>query len=129
MTMMMTTTTTMTTTMTMTLTTTTITMMMMIMMMLTGEGDDDDDDDDDDDYTNQQVHPLMYLHLEKEIHKLHKCTCPLVGNLLKTKEKQLHLMSLCQDQTKILQFFMYFYNDLIWETDLCFLKVNILLLR
>ena len=44
----------------------------------------------------------MYLHLEKEIHMLHKCTCPLVGNLLKTKEKQLHLMSLFQDQTNIL---------------------------
>lgn len=29
----------------------------------------------------------MYLHLEKEIHRLHKCTCPLVGNLLKTKGK------------------------------------------
>ena len=103
-------------------------MMEMTMTMTTMTIDDDDDYDDDDDDTNQQVHPLMYLHLEKEIHKLHKCTCPLVGNLLKTKEKQLHLMSLFQDQTKILQFFMHFYN-LSWETDLCFLKVNILLWR
>ena len=54
------------------------------------------------DDTTQQVKTLMYLHLEKEIHKLRKCTCLLVGNLLKIKEKQRHLMSLFQDQTKIL---------------------------